>query len=356
MSRRRVLLRGGLAAALLLLLIAGLSLLHPRVQYVLTAAGYQLEVLWGRVPVEQAIEAGQLTPEQIERARLVPGIKAHARSLGLADTGHYSTITPTWDTTVYNVSGCQELSFSPRTWWFPIVGRVPYLGFFDEQAANAQADAMREQGLDVYVRTAGAWSTLGWFEDPLLPHMLSWSEAQLANTLFHELTHATVWIPGSVRFNESLASFVGQEASLDYLQTRYGPDSEQVQAELDRRADRDVYLQLMHDVYQALDEVYTSTELSEQDKRSRKQAILGALPERARRAGFSDPERWASWMEEQPWNNARLVQFRVYNESPDQFGAILERTGDLRSFLDEIEHIAAGADDPYQALEEAAAR
>jgi predicted aminopeptidase len=356
MSRRAAATRRLLLIGLgLVLCLALASLLHPRVRYVAVAATYQLELLWGRVPVEEAIAAGHFTEEEVATLRRVPAIKAHARQLGLADTGHYSTINPHWDHTVWNVSACEELAFRPVRWWFPIVGRVPYLGFFDEEAARATADELRSAGHDVHVRTAGAWSTLGWFEDPLLPHMARWSEARLADTLHHELTHATVWIPGSVAFNESLANFVGRTAAMRYLETTWGPDSDEVAAERRRRADRQVYLDMMRAVYGELDAVYTDPSLSEADKRSRKAAILEGLPDRARAAGFSDPARWARWFEEQPWNNARLVQFRVYNRSPAWFEAVLEQEGgDLAAFLARIEALAAQADDPYRALAEAA--
>ena len=108
-----------------------------------------------------------------------------------------------WDHTIYNVTGSAPLAFEPVVFWFPVVGSFPYLGFFDRDQARAHASGLRRQGKDVWVRTAGAYSTLGWFEDPILPHMLDWDEYSLAGTLLHELAHATLWVPGSVQFNES---------------------------------------------------------------------------------------------------------------------------------------------------------
>lgn len=353
MTRRRI-LRTLAGTSLVLVVLITASLLHPRVRYVLTAASYQLELLVGRVPLERALRDGEFTAEQRARLEQVPKIRAFAARQGLAESGHYSTINPTWSRTVYNVSACEPLAFSPRTWWFPIVGTVPYLGFFDEEIARAEASDLRASGLDVYVRTAGAWSTLGWFEDPLLPAMADWDEGRLANTLLHELTHATVWIPGSVAFNESLASFVGDVASRRYLEEVYGPDSEPVRAAAARRADSQRFQQLMHDTYQELEALYTS-DRSDHDKRQGKQTILGELPRRVRDAGFADPDRWVAWVEREPWNNARLVQYRVYNRSPEWFAIVLdEHGGDLPSFLHAIEALGRSADDPYAALATAA--
>ena len=88
------------------------------------------------------------------------------------------------------------------------MGRVPYLGFFRRKDAEPWIRRLENQGYETYIRTAGAYSTLGWFEDPVLPGMLKWSDYRLADTVLHELAHATVWIKGSVKFNESFASFV----------------------------------------------------------------------------------------------------------------------------------------------------
>lgn len=355
LPRRRATLRFAGILVGILVLLAAASLLNPRVRYVAMAARYQIEVLWGRVPVEDAIAAGYFTEAEAARLRQVPAMKAHAKRMGLADTGHYSTVNPTWDRTVWNVSACEPLSFTPRTWWFPIVGEVPYLGYFEEAPAREWAADMESQGLDVLVRPAGAWSTLGWFEDPLLPQMASWSESRLSNTLHHELTHATVWIPGSVAFNESFAQYVGEEAGLAYLVDKYGEGSPQVEAELGRRADRAIFMKLMHDTYAELDTLYEDPYTDDDAKLARKREILEALPARVQNAGFRDPAPWVAWFEKEPWNNARLVQFRVYNRSPEWFAAIYEDEGrDLGRFLRRIETITAGENDPYRAVARAA--
>ncbi|MFK7930160.1 MAG: aminopeptidase [Myxococcota bacterium] len=355
MSRRRATLRFAIILVGLFVVVCGLLSLHPRVQYVIGAATVQLDLLWGRVPVEDAIAAGHYTPAQAERLRQIPAIKQHAKKIGLADTGHYTTINPDWDETIWNVSACEELSFTPRTWWFPIVGTVPYLGYFDEAEAREEAAGLEAEELDVYVRTAGAWSTLGWFEDPVLPKMMTWPETRLADTLHHELTHATVWIPGSVAFNESLANYVGREAGLAFIIEKYGEDHAIVQKEIAYRADRQVYMDLMRQVYEDLDAVYSDDALTDVQKRSKKQAILSGLSDRAAQAPFKDAARWQVWFEKDPWNNARLVQFRVYNRSPAWFDEIRRQEGgNIGAFLTRIEAIAAGSSDPYRALAEAA--
>ena len=249
------------------------------------------------------------------------------------------------------MSACDPLAFRPVKWRFPIVGTVPYLGYFRIEDARRRAADLRERDLDVYVRTAGAYSTLGWFEDPLLPHMLKWDESELANTLLHERAHATLWIPGSVKFNESFAAFVGDEAEMRYLVDRYGPDSEPVRKEVDRRTDGVLWKTLQHETYQTLDAIYRRKDLDRGGKLREKGLVLSALPTRVAESGFAEPARYVRAARAGPWNNARLVQFRTYHTAHDHFAALLaQEGGDLLAFIDRIDDLTRAGGDPYEAL------
>ena len=337
----------------LLLLLGSMTSPDSHAGYVVRQAWFQAEMLWGRVPLEQARHSDRFDEEQLARFDLLPEIQAFGASLGLAATANYTTINPTWDRTIYNLSASDPLAFRPVRWRFPIVGSVPYLGYFRPEDAQRKQRLLAAQGYDVYVRTAGAYSTLGWFEDPLLPHMLTWPEGTLANTIFHELAHATLWIPGSVRFNESYANFVGNEAELRFLVARHGEDSEEVQRLLDRRRDRDAYLQLLHEVYVTLDHLYRDPDLDPGTKLREKDLILAALPTRLAEQGLSNPEPWLRAARRGPWNNARLHQFRTYNDSHVYFAALLHQEGgDLAAFIERLGEVTHGAADPYAALKD----
>ena len=337
-------------------LAAILSLPGCAVRYVAGAAWHEAELLLARQPLEKVLATEPLSVGQEQRLRLIPELKAYGKRLGLASTDNYSAVSLHWNRTIWNVSGCAPLSFTPRTWWFPIVGRVPYLGFFTEAGADRALAAMNAAGLEGYKRTAGAYSTLGWFRDPVIPSMLRWDEPDLAETVFHELAHATLWVPGSVTFNESFASVVGEESARRWLVDRYGPTSPQVATY--EREDRDWrrFEAILHGLYRDLDTVYADPTTSEASRLATKAQLLASLPDRVRSSTIEATERYVRVASRNPWNNARLMQFKAYNSSDDLFAAVLARhPGDVRGFIEEIGAITKGRRDPLVALSEATA-
>ena len=324
------------------------------VSYVARQATFQAELLWGRVDNDTVLSGGTLSKDEQQRLLWVPEIKAFGQELGLSATDNYDTINPTFDRTIWNVSACDPLSFSPKKWWFPIVGSVPYLGFFTRQEADVQIKALQPSGLDTHLRTAGAYSTLGWFRDPLLPNMLKWSEYSLSNTLLHELAHATVWIPGSVQFNESFANFVGDIASMRYMERKYGEQSDQVQRIRRAIEDRRTYRGILVELYQELDALYQSPQFDPDEKLREKQRLFATLPRRIGTSSIHNKAHYQRVVTRNPWNNARMMQFRTYNRSREWFQAVLdEQGGDLAQFMSRVQEITADSNSPYKSLEDA---
>jgi len=352
--RRRWLQRslGGLGA---LMATLGLSTVIPgcKVGYVVKSSWFQAELLASRVPVEKVRAREQLSTEQLAALDTIADVKAYGAEVGLSATDNYGTIAWGWDRTIWNVSACDPLAFEPETWWFPVVGRVPYLGFFREEDARRQADKLGAKGADVYVRTAGAYSTLGWFRDPILMGMLDWGTYSLADTVLHELAHATVWIPGSVGFNESFANFVGEEAAFRYLDHRFGPTSELSVRARQRFEDLALWRVLQHTLYTDLEILYAETDRPEAERLAAKQAIFDSLHDRVDDAGFHDADRFHRAVDRNTWNNARLIQFKTYNNKRPVFEALLERNNsDLLAFMHDTDRIVRAHDDlpPFEAL------
>jgi predicted aminopeptidase len=335
------------------LLASALALSSCSAGYVVRSAWYQAEMLGSRVPIEKVRRQGRLSPKQLAALDIVQDVKAFGREIGLHATKNYDSVAMGFNRRIYNVSACAPLAFTSKTWWFPIVGRVPYLGYFTEKDARASADKLTGEGYDVYLGQTGAYSTLGWFRDPILPSMLEWGEYDLAETILHELTHATVWVPGGVPFNESLASFVGEEGAFRYLKARHGEDSPEYRQARERFEDDERWNALLHGVYMDLAAVYDDTGLDAGAKAARKAAIVASLPERVAAAPFHTPalyERAAHGV----WNNARLAMFRTYNSDRPAFATLLAReNGDLVRFIERVRQVA-GKGEPFAALRAAA--
>lgn len=331
------------------LLTAGLNA-GCGVHYVVSSAAYQAELLTSGEPVEAVLAGGALSVGEEQRLRLFAEVKAFGARIGLSATHNYDRYAVRWHRRIWNLSAAPPLSLAPRTWWFPIVGRVPYLGFFTDEAVGAWRTRLEGEGQEVHVREVGAYSTLGWFRDPVLPAMLRWNEPRIAETVCHELAHATLWIPGSVSFNESFASVVGEAAGDRFLVEKYGPDSAVVRAARDANHDSDVFTGLLVALARELEAVYGGAG-TEPDRLAAKAALLAAFPDRVAAADLRDRESWVRYARAQTWNNARLSQFRTYNTGHAAFLAILDRHhGDLAAFIEDIRARTRGARDPFATL------
>ncbi len=324
------------------------------VRYVIVSGYYEAELLTSARPVADVLAEGKLSAGQEQRLHLVPEIKKFGASIGLAANRNYETVAVDWKRTIWNVSACDPLRFEPVSWWFPIVGKIHYLGFFRDDEAATWRVKMEGEGYDVFVREAGAFSTLGWFRDPILPAMLRWDESQLAGTILHELAHATLWIPGSAMFNETFAEVVGSEAEAQYLAAKYGPENAYVREINVGDADWRAFRAILEALYGDLDALYADETLDDARKASQKITLYKTLDSRVMASTIVRKARYLQIVRTSEWNNARLIQYRTYDEHDDWFHVILNRnSGDISAFIDDIRKITAGAPDPYAALKTA---
>jgi predicted aminopeptidase len=270
--------------------------------YLTQAAEGQLAILRSRRPLDEVV-ADPTTPPHVRRLLAeVPHIKSFGISQGLKATDNYQTYADLKrPAVVWVVSATEELAFEPKKWTFPLVGSVPYLGWFEKDDALRHARDLKDEGWESDVRPATAFSTLGWFEDPVLSTMID-EDADalggLADVVLHESTHATHYVDGQTAFNESIANFVGDNMAVLWLDQRLGPDAAEKRAFLDYEARRKKRAALMHAAYERLDVLYQSN-LTPTEKRVQKAIILGRLTTElgARR----------------PINNATLFEFKSYH-------------------------------------------
>ncbi len=216
----------GVVGALLLFVIS------PTGCYLSRAAWEEARILSRRQPIDRLV-ADERTPDA-ERAKLALVLEARrfaADSLSLRPEQSFTRYSRLdRDTLVLVVSAAYPDRLARKTWWFPVVGRFPYKGFFDFGAAHRTADELRRDGFDVSLGASSAFSTLGWFNDPVVSTTLRMDSVSLVNTVIHEITHTTFFAKGQVVFNESFASFVGGRGAIAFFRAR-GDSSAMLRAE-----------------------------------------------------------------------------------------------------------------------------
>ena len=335
---------------LLAIIILLSSLSGCGVAYIAKSATYQFSMLSSRVPNLEARASGNLNLEERRTLDVIEEVRGFGSHLGLHVGELYGTVAMGWDHTIWNVSASKPLAFESATWWFPIVGTVPYLGFFERDEALGQVKDLQDAGLETYLRTAGAYSTLGYFEDPILPSMLQWSEWTVARVILHEPTHVTIWLPGSVNFNESVANFVGNAAALQFLEAKYGAQSQTLKRANLSLKDQSTWRILLKDLYADLETLYRDPSLDDATKLARKAQLYESITARVNQAPFHHPRHYLR-LAQQNWNNPRLMQFRTYNNNQRYFQALLdENQGDILEFMKAMNRIARRHSSPMNYL------
>jgi predicted aminopeptidase len=214
------------------------------------------------------------------------------------------------------------------------VGSVPYKGFFNAADARSEVEKLNRKDLDVLIRHVDAFSTLGWFQDPLYSYMQNYSVQRLADLIIHETLHATVYIKGQSQFNEELAEFVGTEGSRLYIEKRFGKNSPEYRQMIESEAGSTVYVGFIQSLIAELEVVYAS-DMSKEDKLAQKDVVIKSAQKR-----FSenydvlfktDVYRFFSTL---VVNNAYLELFRLYYADDSYLQDIFERSGsDLPAFI-----------------------
>lgn len=323
-------LRRLVPAALLAALLGGCA--GPG--YYLQAASGQMKLLHARRDLDRVLadpSTGAQLAARLEEARK---ILAFARGkLDLPAHGSYSTYVDTGrKTLVWNVVAAGEFSLQPKRWCFLVAGCLPYRGYFKRRAAEKFAAKLRKRGLDVIVSPSPAYSSLGWFKDPLLNTMLSGSDVQLAAYLFHELAHQRLYVQGDGRFNESYAGFVANVGVTMWLQSLHRNGDLRKWRQF-RRAARD-FNRLVRGVRTRLAELYGSS-AGPAVKRRRKAAILEhlvAATERLAQTRWDGRNYFAAWLAP-PLNNASLALYDTYQDRQCVFQRLyIEAGGQMRAF------------------------
>lgn len=331
---------------------AGLLSACGDADYYLHLARGQARLLLDRRPLAEVMAAAETDAAVRTTLERVDDIRRFARQhvglRGAADTYNYYFDTG-GQAVAWNVSASPPDRFEPYLWWFPVVGRLPYKGYFERQRAIVERDRLQASGLDAIARPVAAYSTLGYLEDPVLSTMVDDSEERLADLILHELTHATIYVADHTDYNESVATFVGAAGSLAYLAERHGAGSAPVLEASRLREDTALFRAFVRDLVARLDSLYASGRARDEILRQRQVVFAAAQEEyRARRAAIGGG-RFDGFLEWQ-LNNARLLSYRRYHSRQEDFQAVLDRHGGdlaaaVRSFA-----ACADSDDPWVCL------
>jgi len=327
--------------ALLVLLVLGYIWQFELVNYGIMQLRGQLKVVNNAMPLEDFLALPETTEEEKEKIAIILEARQFAfDSLGINYSDNYTTIFDQEDKpSMYVVTACEPYALKSRLWRFPVVGSMPYKGFFDREKALEEAREMRAaDSIDVSVRTAGGWSTLGWFKDPVLSNMLKRSEGDLASLIIHELTHGTLFVKDSVTFNENLASFIGDEGAVLFLESKYGRGSDPVTVFKSRKADEERFKNYMLFASQQLDSLYKRMENEEvAEKKRLKNEMIDAIRTNMDTVSFSS-DRYQGFFEDFTPNNTYFMSFLRYNS---QLGLLEEELntnfgGDLKEYLEAL--------------------
>lgn len=236
---------------------------------------------------------------------------------------------------VWNVYASPELSIKLKEWCFVRVGCVNYRGFFSQTQAEKYAEELRREGYDVYVGGIRAYSTLGWFSDPVLNTFIDYSEMNLARLIFHELAHQVVYVPDDTVFNESFASAVEQEGVRRWFESN-GTALEQATLNVRQRKET-LFNELVLKHRERLKELFQSN-INDNEKRAQKVRIFDELRKeflhlKAEKAELSSYDQWFT----QPLNNALLATISIYNQLLPAFQALLQQhDSDMGQFFNTI--------------------
>ncbi|WP_415772512.1 aminopeptidase [Pseudomonas sp. LB3P38] len=310
------------------------------VSYYGQLASGQLQLLRVREPVSTVIADPGRDP--LLRAHLTQSQKARtfaSQQLQLPDNQSYRLYADIGRPfVVWNVFATPEFSLTPQNHCFPIAGCVAYRGYYSQSAARGEAALQRLQGMDVSIGGVEAYSTLGWFNDPIISSMMSWGDERLATLIFHELAHQRFYVKDDTEFNESFATFVEQEGTRQWRAFRgLAPDSgAQVQQ-------RDQFIQLVLDTRTRLERLYTLPLPADQTRQRKADEFerLRSEYRQLRDSQWAGDKRYDAWINA-PMNNARLLPFGLYDQWVPAFAALFRQVGgDWVKFYAAVERLGA---------------
>ncbi len=326
---------------LFLLLTLSLSGCAEFTYYTQAVTGH-LGILLNSRTLDQVMDDPTTPPETRARLELARDIRDYAsRTLKLPENRSYRIYSDLGrPAALWNVFAAPELSLELKTWCYPIAGCLGYRGYFSRKSADALAADLKAQGYETFVGPVGAYSTVGWFNDPLLNTVIKRSDPELAAVIFHELAHQCLFLPGDTAFSESFATAVEIEGVRRWLTDRGKPD--EFAGYMQKLERREEFMGLVLRYRKQLETLYASTK-SDDAKRAEKARVFAALRTdyAALKTSWGGYSGFDMWLTNGELNNARMGAVGVYHQYVPAFQALFTKLGgDFEAFYREAEIIA----------------
>jgi predicted aminopeptidase len=297
---------------------------YKLLNYGLSQASGQINILYNAKAIENLISDSSFPDSLKQKINLIQEIKKFATdSLGLNSSENYITYYDQQNKPIlWVLTVCDQFSLNPHQWHFPFLGDVSYKGFFNQQSAKEEENEFMQKGYDTDIGEANAWSTLGWFNDPILSSMLHKQEGSLADLIIHELTHASIYIKDGVDYNENLASFVGHKGALHFLKYKFGDQSNEYREYKNHSDDRQKFISHILRGCKRLDSLYLNlkTFTIDEAKINAKEKLISEIMTSIDSISFHHPEKYHQYMagKELP-NNAWFYGFIQYRKNLESF-------------------------------------
>lgn len=300
----------------------------------------QAKVLLDAVPISD-IKNDPKTPDSVlQKIAFIEEVRNFAiDSIGLNDSENYTTYYDQKGKPIlWVVTASPEFKIEAHNWCFPIAGCFPYKGFFDYEKALKEEKKMKDMGFDTEIDEVSAWSTLGFFKDPILSSMLNRSEARLADLIIHELTHATLYVKNDVEFNENLANFIGKQGAIYFLKNKYGDSSKAIIEYQDSFKKRKLFGNYMRSEIEKLNQFYENLpkNIPVEEKRIRKQEQIDQIKWGLLKAGYySDSIQASKRLKKFNPNNAYFSGFSTYSKQQNSLNSVFinEYQNNLKKFV-----------------------
>jgi predicted aminopeptidase len=286
---------------------------------------HQSSIAFHSVPVQEVLESEAVGHEVKERIRFIQEVKRYGEAkLGLTKSKSYSKYFEVKGPVLHVITASERDRLQLYRWDFPITGEVTYKGFFTQEDILKEKRSLETKGYDTFVQQAGAYSTLGWLNDPIFSSMLQWDEATLANLILHEMTHSTIYFKGQTDLNEQIATFVGNQGAIDFLAEKYGKGSKEVVEATHCQEDDLLFSRWIDQGCQQLSDFYAK-EISRDEKLRGREQLFHRLKEDFKETMGSFKTESYKNFEKVDINNAVLLAYRRYIHRLENFSILYER-------------------------------